>query len=61
MMTYFFVGVVIKGVFRVFISRCSAYIRRLLVVFSVPPVSVRLEQGFGCLIKFTDSKKKKYI
>jgi len=50
-------GVVIRGVFRVVIFRCSAYIRRLLFVFAASPVSVHLEQGFGCLIIFAVKKK----
>jgi len=58
-MTCTLVGVVIWGVFRVFVFRCSAYIRRLLFVLSVSPVPVRLEQRFGCLIKFAVSKKNK--
>jgi hypothetical protein len=49
------------GVFRVFIFGCSAYIRHLLVVFSVSPVSVRLEQRSGCLIKFAVSKKVRLL
>jgi hypothetical protein len=55
----YFGGCCPQGVFRVFIFRCSAYIRRLLFVFLVSPVSVRLEQGSGCSIKFAVSKKKK--
>ena len=54
----YFGGCCLRGVFRVFIFRCSAYIRRLLFVFSVLPIFVRLEQGSGCLIKFVVSKKK---
>jgi len=50
---------VLKGVFRVFIFGCSAYIRHLLFVFSVSPVSVRLEQTFACLKIFDVPKKKR--
>jgi len=51
-------GVVLRVVFRVFIFGCSAYIRRLLFVFPISSVSVCLEQGLSCLIKFIVSKKK---
>jgi len=56
--TCILVGVVLRGVFRVFTFGCSIYVRRLLFVFSVSLVSVRLEQRSGCLIKFDVSKKK---
>jgi len=56
--TCILVGVVHMGVFKVFIFGCSAYIRRLLFVFSVSPVSVCLEQRSGCLIIFAVQKKK---
>jgi len=45
-------GVFFRGVVSVFIFGCSAYIQRLLFVFYVSPVSGRLEQRSGCLIKF---------
>jgi len=58
--TCILVGVVLMGLFRVFIFGCSAYIRRLLFVFSISPVFICLEQGSGCLIKSVVSKTKAY-
>ncbi|AES90413.1 transmembrane protein, putative [Medicago truncatula] len=49
-----FIDLIVKNIF---IFGCSAYIWRLLFVFSDSLVYVRLKQGSGCLIIF-DVKKK---
>jgi len=41
-------------------SVCNLLYNLFLVVFSISPVFVRLEQESGCLIVFVDSKKKLY-